>query len=63
MSILGLLIALLIFCVLIWSARALMTAFGIGDPIATVIYVVLVILGLFLLLRALGFGGALGLRL
>jgi hypothetical protein len=44
MPIVGLLIALLIFCVVVWAARALMAAFGIGDPIATVIYVILVIL-------------------
>lgn len=50
MSLLGLLIALLVFCVVVWAARSLLAAFGIGDPVATVIYVVLVIIGLFILL-------------
>lgn len=54
MSLLGFLIALIVFCVVIWAARALMAAFGIGDPIATVIYVVLVLLMLVWLLGALG---------
>ncbi len=59
MSLLSLLVALLIFCVVVWAARALMAAFGIGDPIATVVYVVLVIIGLLWVLGALG-GGSLG---
>lgn len=44
MSLLGLLVGLIIICLVFWAARALLTAFGIGDPIATVVYVVLVIL-------------------
>lgn len=44
MSIVSILVALLLVCVLFWAARALMTAFDIKDPIATVVYVVLVVL-------------------
>ena len=44
MSIFVLLFVLLVCCVVIWAARTLMAAFGIGDPIATVVYVVLVVI-------------------
>lgn len=54
----ALLIALLVLCVVIWAARALMAAFGIGDPIATVIYVVIVLLGLLWLWQALDGGSS-----
>ena len=47
MSIIGLLIVLLVVCVVLWAARALIAAFAIPQPIATVIYVVVVILVLF----------------
>ncbi len=61
MNLIGLLIALLIFCVLVWAARALMAAFGIGDPISTVVYVFIVLIAVVFLLQALGgvnvFGG------
>ncbi len=53
----GLLLALLIFCIVLWAARALMAAFGIGDPIATVIYVILVLFFLLWLWQGLGGGG------
>jgi len=54
MSLIGLLIVLLIFCVVIWAARALMSAFGVGDPIATVVYVIIVLVCLLWLLGQLG---------
>lgn len=54
MSLLGFLIALLVFCVIIWAARSLMSAFGIGDPISTVVMVLLVILMLVWLLGQVG---------
>lgn len=56
MSLLGILIAFIIICVVIWGAQAIMKAFGIGDPIATVVYVVLVLIFLFWLLGQLGVG-------
>lgn len=58
MSLIGVVVALLIFCVVLWAARALMAAFGIGDPIATVVYVLLVLVLLVWLWQ--GIGGGLG---
>jgi hypothetical protein len=63
MSILGLVIFLIVACVIIWSAQKILAAFGIGDPIATVIYVLLVLLMLFAILGQFGFGPDVGLRL
>lgn len=54
MSILGLLVLIIIVGTVLWAARALLTAFGIGDPIRTVIWVVLVLLLLILVLNSLG---------
>ena len=56
MSLVALLVLLLVACVVIWAARSLMSAFGIGDPIATVIYVVRVLVFLVLLAQGLGVG-------
>jgi uncharacterized membrane protein YwzB len=41
---LNLLLMLLVLCVVFWAARAIMAACGIGDPIATIVYVVLVLI-------------------
>lgn len=54
MSLLSILVALIIFAVVFWAARALLAAFGIGDPIATVIYVLLVVLFIAYLLSLVG---------
>jgi hypothetical protein len=62
MSLISLLIVLLVFCVVVWAARALMAAFGIGDPISTVIYVVLVLIMLLWVVQSLDLVGT-GLRL
>lgn len=43
MTIVGLLVGLIVIGLVFWAARALMAAFGIGDPITTVVYVILVI--------------------
>ena len=56
MSLIGLLVVLLIACVVLWAAQRLMAAFGIGDPIATVVYVLLVLIILVYLLNAFGVG-------
>lgn len=56
MNLIGLLVALLIICLVIWSARALMTAFKIEDPIRTVIYVAIVILVMIWLIGVIGYG-------
>ena len=53
----SLLLALVVICVVIWAARSIMAAFGIGDPIATIVYVVLVLFALLWLLQELGSGG------
>jgi hypothetical protein len=54
MSLLSLLVTILAFAVVFWAARRLLAAFSIGEPIATVIYVLLVILFLAYLLSAIG---------
>jgi hypothetical protein len=43
MSLIGLLIAVLLACVVIWLVRLLLSAFKVPDPINTVIFVVVVI--------------------
>ena len=52
---LSILLVLIVACVVIWAAQRLMAAFGIGDPIATVVYVLLVLLVVFWALGQLGF--------
>lgn len=52
----GLLLTLLIFCVFIWVANAILSAFGIGDPIRTVVYVIIVLFALAYLLQLVGAG-------
>lgn len=54
MSILGILVVLLVACVILWAAQRLLAAFGIGDPIATVVYVLLVLLLLLYLVQSMG---------
>jgi hypothetical protein len=54
MSLVGLLILLLVFCLIVWAARQLMAAFGIGNPIATVVQVIIVLIFVLWLVEALG---------
>ena len=61
MSLLSLLIGLIILGVVGWCARALIAAFKIPEPIATVIIVLLVLLSLFVVLG--WFGVPTGIRL
>lgn len=61
MSLVGLLVWILIACVVLWAIRSLLAAFSIGDPIATVVYVLLVLVFLLALLGQLDVGP--GLRL
>lgn len=63
MSLPGILIILLVFCIVIWAARSLMAAFGVGDPISTVVQVLIVLICLFWLLQQLGVVGGPVLRL
>jgi hypothetical protein len=44
MDIISLLVGLIIIALLFWAVRALLGAFGIGDPIATVVYVLMVVI-------------------
>lgn len=59
MSLLSLLVALIVILLIFWAVRALLSAFAIGDPIATVVYVILVVFVILWLVGALN-GGALG---
>lgn len=54
MSIIGLLVALILIGLVFWAVRAIVGAFGIPAPIATVIYVVLVIVVVLWLLQSVG---------
>ena len=54
MSLLSLLVALIICCLLFWAVRAILAAFSIGDPIATLVYVVLVVVVVLYLVSAIG---------
>ncbi len=57
MSIISLLIVLLIFCLVIWAVRAIMGAFGIGDPISTIVQVIFVLIFVLWVVQQLGFVG------
>lgn len=54
MSIIGLLVALVLICLLWWAVTAILAAFGVGDPIATIVKVVFVVLVVLWLLSAVG---------
>ncbi len=54
MPIVGLLVALVIFCLAWWAVSAILAAFGVGDPIATLVKVIFVILAVLYLLSAIG---------
>jgi hypothetical protein len=55
MSIIGLLVVLIVALVVIWAVRSLLAAFSIGDPIATVVYVILVLIFVLWFVEQLGF--------
>lgn len=57
MSILGLLVLLIGFCVIVWAARALLTAFAVPEPISTVVWVLIVLVAVFALLGQFGVVG------
>ena len=50
MTLLGLLVALIILCLVFWCVQQLAGAFGLPEPIKTVILVLLVIIAIFWLL-------------
>jgi hypothetical protein len=61
MTLIGLLVGILIVCVVIWAAKALLAAFNVGEPISTVVIVALVLICLVYLAGTVGYGP--GLRL
>ena len=60
MSLISLLTLLVVFCVIIWAARAILTAFAVPDPIRTVVWVVIVLLCVFALVDQMGVIGSTG---
>jgi hypothetical protein len=62
MSIVSLLVALVVICLVFWAVNAILRAFGVGDPIATIVKVVLVVVVILWILSALGVGTGLRLR-
>lgn len=54
MSLIGLFALLIFFCVIVWAARALLTAFAVPEPISTVVLVLIVLLAVFAFLGQLG---------
>jgi hypothetical protein len=63
MDLIGILIALIIIGLVFWAARALLAAFAIGEPIATVVQVLLVVFVILFLVQSLRGGGNLGIGL
>jgi hypothetical protein len=43
MSLIGIIVLLIVVCVVIWAARAILTAFNVQDPIKTVVWVLIVL--------------------
>lgn len=62
MAILPLLVALVVVCLAWWAVNAILRAFGVGDPIATIVRVVFVVIVILWILSALGVGTGLRLR-
>lgn len=57
MSLIALLVLLIVFCVIVWAVRALLTAFAIPDPINTVVWVLVVLIAVFVLINQFGLLG------
>lgn len=62
MSLIGLLVALVVICLVYWAVVSILRAFGVGDPIATVVKVVFVIVIVLWLVSAF-FGVGPGIRI
>lgn len=54
MNLVGLLVGLVIILLCFWCIRTLLAAFGVGEPISTVVLVVFVILVVLWLLQLIG---------
>ena len=57
MTLIGLLIVLIVVCVVYWAIRQILAAFGIGNPIATVVQVVFVLIVVLWIVQQLGLLG------
>ena len=53
---LSLLLFVIVLCAVVWAVRAIMAAFSIGEPISTVVYVLLVLFALATILDRFGHG-------
>ena len=62
MTLLSLLITVLIICVVLWAARALLLAFDVHDPLYTVVMVAVVVLVVLWLASQFGYGPGLRFR-
>lgn len=58
----AILLILIVACVLYWCVQAVLSATGVGDPVATIVKVIFVLLIVFWLLSQVGYGVP-GLRL
>jgi len=56
MSLVGLLIAVLVICVVLWAVQRLLSAFAVPDPIRTVVWVVIVLIVVIWALNQAGLG-------
>lgn len=54
LTLVSLLVFVLVGCIVWWAVTKLLAAFGVGDPLATVVQVIVVLLLLALLLNYLG---------
>ena len=61
MSLIAILVALIIICLLYWGVTRIMAAFGVGEPMVTVVQVIFVVLVVLWLIGA--FYGGTSLRL
>jgi len=59
-SIVGILVALVLICLIVWATQRLLVAFNVQQPIATLIYVVVVVLCVLIALQTLGLWGPWG---
>lgn len=48
-NLIGLVVGLIVFCVLIWGVKAILAASNIGNPLATYIYVAIVVIAVLVL--------------
>ena len=54
MPLISLLIVLIVVCVLFWAVQQILRAFGIGDPIRTIVMVVFVLIAVVWVLSVVG---------